>query len=48
MLFGNIEQVYDFNMILLNELKSSGMEAVRLAKCFIKLHDQFDAYTHYW
>lgn len=48
MLFGNIEQVCDFNMILLEDLKSSGMEPARIAKCFINLHDQFDAYTHYW
>lgn len=48
LLFGNIVEVYDFNMILLDELKSSGMEPARIAKCFIKLHDQFDAYTQYW
>lgn len=48
LLFGNIEDVCDFNMILLDELKSSGMEPTRIAKCFIKLQDQFDAYTHYW
>lgn len=48
LLFGNIEQVCDFNMILLDELKSSGMEPSGISNCFIKLQNQFDAYTQYW
>lgn len=47
-LFGNIQQVYDFNVILLGELELSGMDPAKIAKCFIKLKDKFDAYTHYW
>lgn len=47
-LFGNIQEVYDFNVILLRELEQSGMEPAKIAKCFIKLQDQFDAYTQYW
>lgn len=47
-LFGNIQDVYDFNVILLAELEQSGMEPLKIAKCFIKLQDKFDAYTQYW
>lgn len=47
-LFGNIEEVYDFNVILLGELEQSGSEPFKIAECFIKLQDEFDAYTQYW
>lgn len=47
-LFGNIQEVYDFSVILLNELEQSGTEPIKIAKCFIKLQDKFDAYTQYW
>lgn len=47
-LFGNIQEVYEFNVILLNELEQSGSEPIKIAKCFIKLRDEFDAYTQYW
>lgn len=47
-LFGNIQEVYDFNVILLSELEQSGTEPIKIAKCFIKLQDEFDAYTQYW
>lgn len=47
-LFGNIQEVYDFSVILLNELEHSGTEPIKIAKCFIKLRDEFDAYTQYW
>lgn len=47
-LFGNIQEVYDFSVILLSELEQSGTEPIKIAKCFIKLQDKFDAYTQYW
>ncbi|XP_055319453.1 uncharacterized protein LOC129577054 isoform X2 [Sitodiplosis mosellana] len=46
-LFGNIQEVYDFNVILLRELEQSGTEPNKIAKSFIKLQDKFDAYTQY-
>lgn len=47
-LFGNIQQVYDFSKILLHELEVAGTDPARIAKCFIRLNDEFDAYTTYW
>lgn len=47
-LFGNIQDVYDSSVILLAELEQSGLKAAKIADCFIRLKDKFDAYTHYW
>lgn len=47
-LFNNIEEVFAFNKILLEELVNCGLDPVKIAKCFIDLKDQFIVYTQYW
>ncbi|EDW35789.1 GL17446, partial [Drosophila persimilis] len=46
-LFANIEEIYEFNSMLLQRLINSGMEPGRIARCFIDLRDGFDVYTTY-
>ncbi|KAG4067613.1 hypothetical protein HA402_005385 [Bradysia odoriphaga] len=46
-LFSNIEDVFDFNSILLKQLLNSGTDPVKIAKCFLSMKDRFDAYTVY-
>ncbi|EDW73728.2 uncharacterized protein Dwil_GK19539, isoform C [Drosophila willistoni] len=46
-LFANIEEIYEFNSILLQQLMNSGMEPGKIAKCFIDLRERFDVYTTY-
>ncbi|XP_060653070.1 uncharacterized protein LOC132789222 isoform X1 [Drosophila nasuta] len=46
-LFANIEEIYEFNSILLQQLINSGMEPAKIAKCFIDLRERFDVYTTY-
>ncbi|KAH8401194.1 hypothetical protein KR009_003565, partial [Drosophila setifemur] len=46
-LFANIEEIYEFNSILLQRLVNSGMDPGRIARCFIDLWDGFDVYTTY-
>lgn len=47
-LFSNIENVYSFNLELLKRLLDSGLNPMKIAKCFINLKDGFDVYTSYW
>lgn len=47
-LFGNIEDVYEFSIILLNELEQSGLDPTKISNCFIRLQDHFNVYTKYW
>lgn len=47
-LFSNIQEVYDFNFELLQNLVRAGMDPVQIAKCFIDMKDRFNAYTTYW
>ncbi|KAH8355040.1 hypothetical protein KR093_004216, partial [Drosophila rubida] len=46
-LFANIEEIYEFNSVLLQQLDNSGMEPANIAKCFINLRERFDVYTTY-
>ncbi|KAH8277590.1 hypothetical protein KR018_001679, partial [Drosophila ironensis] len=46
-LFANIEEIYEFNSILLQRLVNSGMDPSRIARCFIDLFEGFDVYTTY-
>ncbi|ALC41737.1 GEFmeso [Drosophila busckii] len=46
-LFANIEEIYEFNSLLLQQLINSGMEPGKIAKCFINLRERFDVYTTY-
>lgn len=47
-LFANIEEIYEFNSMLLQQLINSGMEPAKIAKCFINLRERFNVYTTYW
>ncbi|XP_064541418.1 myosin-M heavy chain isoform X2 [Drosophila montana] len=46
-LFANIEEIYEFNSMLLQQLINSGMEPGKIAKCFINLRERFNVYTTY-
>ncbi|XP_030557843.1 myosin-M heavy chain isoform X2 [Drosophila novamexicana] len=46
-LFANIEEIYEFNSMLLQQLINSGMEPAKIAKCFINLRERFNVYTTY-
>ncbi|KAH8254348.1 hypothetical protein KR032_009652, partial [Drosophila birchii] len=46
-LFANIEEIYEFNSMLLQRLVNTGLEPGRIARCFIDLRDGFDVYTTY-
>lgn len=47
-LFSNIEKVYAFNSVLLEQLVAAGSDPIGIAKCFVELKDRFDVYTTYW
>lgn len=47
-LFANIEEIYEFNSMLLQRLVNTGLEPGRIARCFIDLREGFDVYTTYW
>lgn len=47
-LFSNIEKVYAFNSVLLEQLVAAGSDPVGIARCFVELKDRFDVYTTYW
>lgn len=47
-LFSNIEEIYEFNAMLLKQLINSGTDQVKIAKCFIDMKDGFNVYTDYW
>ncbi|XP_023176416.2 myosin-M heavy chain isoform X2 [Drosophila hydei] len=46
-LFANIEEIYEFNSLLLQQLINSGLDPGRIAKCFINLREHFNVYTTY-
>jgi len=47
-LFSNIQEIYNFNSILLKRLINASNDPIQIAKCFIELKDGFDVYTVYW
>jgi len=47
-LFGNIQEVYEFNSSLLEKLIESQADPQKISKCFIEAHERFDVYTTYW
>ncbi|XP_077366422.1 pleckstrin homology domain-containing family G member 3-like isoform X2 [Festucalex cinctus] len=46
-LFGNIEDIYEFNSELLQDLDLCQQDAVEVARCFVIKSDYFDIYTQY-
>ncbi|XP_077408104.1 pleckstrin homology domain-containing family G member 3-like [Vanacampus margaritifer] len=46
-LFGNIEDIYEFNSELLQDLDLCQRDAVGVARCFVIKSDYFDIYTQY-
>ena len=46
-LFSNIEDIYLFNANFFSQLEECGLNAVSIAKCFIKNSSGFNIYTHY-
>ncbi|XP_060772157.1 pleckstrin homology domain-containing family G member 3-like isoform X3 [Neoarius graeffei] len=46
-LFGNIEDIYEFNSELLQELDLCKNDPVAIAKCFVLKSDYFEIYTQY-
>ncbi|XP_049613703.1 pleckstrin homology domain-containing family G member 3 isoform X2 [Syngnathus scovelli] len=46
-LFGNIEDIYEFNSELLQDLDLCQRDAVALARCFVMKSDSFDIYSQY-
>ncbi|XP_061757400.1 pleckstrin homology domain-containing family G member 3-like [Nerophis ophidion] len=46
-LFGNIEDIYEFNSELLQDLDLCDRDAVAVAKCFVMKSQYFDIYTQY-
>ncbi|XP_017014848.3 pleckstrin homology domain-containing family G member 3 [Drosophila takahashii] len=46
-LFANIEEIYEFNSMLLQRLINTGRDPGRIARCFIDLREGFDVYTTY-
>lgn len=47
-LFNNIEEVYEFNSMLVERFTTAGHDPIGIAKCFIELRDRFNVYTTYW
>ncbi|XP_061902023.1 pleckstrin homology domain-containing family G member 3-like [Entelurus aequoreus] len=46
-LFGNIEDIYEFNSELLQDLDLCERDAVAVARCFVMKSQYFDIYTQY-
>ncbi|XP_068109544.1 pleckstrin homology domain-containing family G member 3 [Hyperolius riggenbachi] len=46
-LFGNIEDIYELNSELLQELESCSDDPVAVANCFVEKSQDFDIYTQY-
>uniref|UniRef100_W5N552 Pleckstrin homology and RhoGEF domain containing G3 n=1 Tax=Lepisosteus oculatus TaxID=7918 RepID=W5N552_LEPOC len=46
-LFGNIEDIYEFNSELLQSLDMCDNDPVAVARCFVHKSDYFDIYTQY-
>ncbi|XP_069773218.1 pleckstrin homology domain-containing family G member 3-like [Narcine bancroftii] len=46
-LFGNIEDIYEFNSDLLQDLDSCHHDPVAIARCFVDKSQDFDIYTQY-
>ncbi|CAL8315295.1 unnamed protein product [Lota lota] len=46
-LFGNIEDIYEFNSELLQSLYGCDNDPVAIAKCFVEKSEYFDIYTQY-
>ncbi|XP_019909000.2 pleckstrin homology domain-containing family G member 3 isoform X6 [Esox lucius] len=46
-LFGNIEDIYEFNSELLQSLDMCDNDPVAIAKCFVMKREYFDIYTQY-
>ncbi|KAJ7989063.1 hypothetical protein DPEC_G00315660 [Dallia pectoralis] len=46
-LFGNIEDIYEFNSELLNSLDLCENDPVAVARCFVDKSDDFEIYTQY-
>ncbi|XP_053674193.1 uncharacterized protein LOC128724493 [Anopheles nili] len=46
-LFSNIQEIYDFNFILLNRLRGAKGDPVAISNCFVDLHADFSCYTTY-
>uniref|UniRef100_A0A3P9PCT6 Si:ch73-212j7.3 n=1 Tax=Poecilia reticulata TaxID=8081 RepID=A0A3P9PCT6_POERE len=46
-LFGNIEDIYEFNSELLQDLEQCDNDPVAIASCFVSKSEDFDIYTQY-
>jgi len=46
-LFGNLEEICEFNDRFLKELEPCGMDPVQVAKCFVRNNAGFSIYTDY-
>uniref|UniRef100_UPI003AB08354 pleckstrin homology domain-containing family G member 3 n=1 Tax=Centroberyx gerrardi TaxID=166262 RepID=UPI003AB08354 len=46
-LFGNIEDIYEFNSELLQDLDRCDLDPVAIARCFVLKSEYFDIYTQY-
>ncbi|XP_043929771.1 pleckstrin homology domain-containing family G member 3-like [Protopterus annectens] len=46
-LFGNIEDIYEFNSELLQELEKCDDDPVKVARCFVEKSPEFHIYTQY-
>ncbi|KAM4713683.1 pleckstrin homology domain-containing family G member 3-like [Anableps anableps] len=46
-LFGNIEDIYEFNSELLQDLEECDNDPVAIARCFVLKSEDFDIYTQY-
>ncbi|XP_039454498.1 pleckstrin homology domain-containing family G member 3 isoform X4 [Oreochromis aureus] len=46
-LFGNIEDIYEFNSELLQDLDQCDNDPVAIARCFVMKSEYFDIYTQY-
>ena len=46
-LFGNIEDILNFNSHFLGQLQSCGLDPVQVARCFVRNNTGFTIYTDY-
>ncbi|GFW00679.1 pleckstrin homology domain-containing family G member 1 [Trichonephila clavipes] len=46
-LFSNIEDIYTFNRLFVDELEACGLDPVAVARCFVKNSNGFEVYTQY-